>query len=91
MHWLDSFKNAHIFLLQDTITRAAVWEYALQEVQIATVLRRLLDDAQTSVVTVAAQALAVLNGPGIEEEEAWHAADDRPISGTHRAHAVICS
>ena len=82
MHCLDSFKNAHVYLLQDTITGAAVWEYALQEVQIGTVLRRLLDDAHTSVVTVAAQALAVLIGPGIEQEEAWQAADNSPASGT---------
>ena len=59
----------------------AVWEYALQEVQVATVLRMLLDDAQTSVVTAAAQALAVLVGPGRQEEEAWEAADHNPATG----------
>ena len=44
-------------------------------------LRMLLDDAQTSVVTAAAQALAVLVGPGRDEEEAWQAADDNPTTG----------
>lgn len=41
----------------------------------------LLDDAQTSVVTAAAQALAVLIGPGREEEELWQAAEDNPSTG----------
>ena len=41
----------------------------------------LLDDAQTSVVTAAAQALAALVGPGRDEEEAWRAADDNPTTG----------
>ena len=42
----------------------------------------LLDDAQTSVVAAAAQALAVLVGPGREEEEVWQAAEDNPSTGS---------
>ena len=68
-------------LLQGKASWAEVWEHALQEVQVATVLRMLLDDAQTSVVTAAAQALAVLAGPGRGEEEAWQAADNNPTTG----------
>ena len=68
-------------LLQGKASWAEVWEHALQEVQVATVLRMLMDDAQTSVVTAAAQALAVLVGPGRDEEEAWQAADDNPTTG----------
>lgn len=67
--------------MQDKLNWVAVWEYALQEVQVTTVLRMLLDDAQTSVVTAAAQALAVLVGPGLEEEEVWEAADNNPATG----------
>lgn len=52
--------------------------------QITTVLRVLLDDAHTSVVTAAAQTLAVLVGPGREEEECWQAADDNPATGRVR-------
>ena len=47
----------------------------------ATVLRRLLDDAHMSVVTAAAEAMAVLVGPGPEEEEVWEAAHCNPGSG----------
>ena len=58
-----------------------MWNHALQEVQVATVLRMLLDDAQTSVISAAAEALAVLVGPGKEEEEVWEAADCHPATG----------
>lgn len=67
--------------LQGNVTWLAVWEYALQEVQVATVLRLLLDDAHTPVVTAAAEAMAVLVGPSPEEEDAWEAADYNPITG----------
>ena len=70
-----------LLVLQGRLGWAEVWEYALQQVQITPVLRMLLDDPQTSVVTAAAQALAVLVGPGWEEEEAWQAADDNPTTG----------
>lgn len=56
----------------------AVWEHALQEVNIATVLRVALDDPQPSVVRAAAEALAALIGPGAEEEHIWQAADNNP-------------
>lgn len=68
--------------MQDTESKMpdwyAVWEYALQEVSIATVLRVALDDPQASVVRAAAEALAALIGPGAEEEHIWQAADDNP-------------
>ena len=67
--------------LQIRVTWLSVWEYALQEVQVATVLRRLLDDAHMSVVTAAAEAMAVLVGPGPEEEVAWEAAHCNPGTG----------
>ncbi|KAL0046547.1 hypothetical protein WJX82_003367 [Trebouxia sp. C0006] len=63
------------------MTWLLVWEYALQEVQVATVLRRLLDDAHMSVVTAAAEAMAVLVGPGPKEEEVWEAAHCNPGTG----------
>lgn len=47
----------------------------------ATILRRLLDDAHMSVVTAAAEAMAVLVGPGPEEEEVWEAAHCNPATG----------
>ena len=47
----------------------------------ATVLRLLLDDAHTPVVTAAAEAMAVLVGPGPEEEDVWEAADCNPVTG----------
>ncbi|DBA80705.1 TPA: hypothetical protein ACH3X1_007944 [Trebouxia sp. C0004] len=64
-----------------SITWLSVWELALQEVQVATVLRRLLDDAHMSVVTAAAEAMAVLVGLGPEEEEVWEAARCNPGTG----------
>ncbi len=67
--------------VQARITWLSVWEYALQEVQVATILRRLLDDAHMSVVTAAAEAMAVLVGPGPEEEEVWEAAHCNPATG----------
>ncbi len=67
--------------VQAKITWFSVWEYALQEVQVATVLRRLLDDAHMSVVTAAAEAMAMLVGPGPEEEEVWEAAQCNPGTG----------
>lgn len=80
--WVTSNIQSCVLFLQDNLTWAQVWEHALQEeVQITTVLRMLLDDAHTSVVTAAAQALAVLVGPGREEEECWQAADDNPATG----------
>jgi len=48
---------------------------------VATVLRRLLDDAHMSVVTAAAEAMAVLVGPGPKEEEVWEAAHCNPGTG----------
>ena len=67
--------------VQARVTWFSVWEYALQEVQVAAVLRRLLDDAHMSVVTAAAEAMAVLVGPGTQEEEAWEAAHCNPGTG----------
>lgn len=56
----------------------SVWEHALQDASIATVLRLALDDPQVSVVRAAAEALVVLVGPGPEVEQIWQAADDNP-------------
>ena len=54
----------------------------------ATVLRLLLDDAHMPVVTAAAEAMAVLVGPGPEEEDTWQAADCNPVTGRkqHNSH-----
>lgn len=57
-----------------------MWDYAVQEVQVTTVIRMLLDDAHMSVVTAAAEAMAVLAGPGSEEEELWEATDCNPVT-----------
>ncbi|DBA68651.1 TPA: hypothetical protein ACH3X2_013454 [Trebouxia sp. C0005] len=74
----------HLSTSDNMVTRVTwllVWEYALQEVEVATVLRRLLDDAHMSVVTAAAEAMAVLVGPGPEEEQVWEAAHCNPGTG----------
>ena len=64
--------------MQVQVTWLEVWEYAVQDIQITTVLRLLMDDSHLPVMTAAAEALAVLVGPGPEEEELWAAADHTP-------------
>ena len=56
----------------------SIWLHALEEASVATVLRVALDDPQASVVRAAAEALAVLIGPGAQVEQLWQAADDNP-------------
>lgn len=63
------------------LTWLEVWEYGVQDIQVTTVLRMLLDDAHMSVVTAAAEAVAVLVGPGPEEADLWEAADCNPATG----------
>ena len=70
-------------IVQAHVTWLEVWEYAVQELHITTVLRMLLDDSHMPVVTAAAEALAVLIGPNPEEEELWVAGDQNPRCGEH--------
>ena len=73
-------QEAHAEATAVTVSWDAVWEHALQEAKVATVLRMSLDNPQPSVVRAAAQALAVLVGPDPEVESIWQTADLNPVT-----------